>query len=277
MPVIAMSKEIGSLDKEIAEAVARELGLRTVHSEIIEDLTQASGLPREAVRRLVEGRAGRLERWIAHAGAFNAFSRKDLFEVALRGDVVIRGWAAPHLLHSVGHIPCVRIWAPIGSRIQNLKKVLNSEDEGSILNQIRRSDRAYAATLRMSLRRNGEDARNYDLVLDTERHSIDHCVDAIVQLARLPQFQETDDSAAMLKRMALHAQIGAALSLSPHASRVFFVLDGEEGGVRLEGLVDCHENTLALGRIVAGIPGVRTIDNQLRPLACRSALRVPNF
>jgi cytidylate kinase len=277
MPVIALSKEMGSLDKEVAEALAREMGLGTVQNEIIEDLTQVSGLCRDTVTRLVEGRGRRLERWIAHAGAFNAFGRKDLFEIALKGNVVIRGWAAPYLFHPVGHIPCVRIWAPLGSRVRNLKRALNREDEAFILNEIKRSDRAYAATLRMSMRMNSEDPCNYDLVLNTEHCSIDYCVDAVIQLAKLPAFQETPPSVAMLKRMALHARIGAALNPSPQASRVFFVLDGEDGGVRLQGLVDCHDEALALGRIVAGVPGVRKIDNQLRSIAGHRALRVSNF
>jgi len=277
MPVIALSKEMGSLDKEVAEAVAKEMGLCTVHNEIIEDLTQASGLRREAVTRLVEGRGGRFERWIARAGAFNAFSRKDLFEIALKGNVVIRGWAAPYLFHPVGHIPCVRIRAPLGSRVKNLKKALNSEDEAFIQNEIKRSDRAYAATLRMSLRMNSEDPCNYDLVLNTERCSTDYCVSAIIQLAKLPAFQETSASVAVLKRMALCARLGAALNPSPQASRVFFVLEGDDAVVRLQGLVDCRDEALALEQIVAEVPGVRKIDNRVRSISGHRALRASSL
>lgn len=277
MSVIAMTKEMGSLDKEIAEAVAKEMGLCTVYDEIIEDLRQSSGLRLDAVTRLVEGRGGRFERWMTNARAFNAFSRKDLFEIALKGNVLIRGWAAAYLFRPVCHIPCIRIWAPLDSRVHNLKKALNSEDEALILRHIKRSDRAYAATLRMSLRTNREDPCNYDLVLNTERCSIDYCVSAIVHLAKLPAFQETPASVAMLKQMALYARIGVALDHSPQTSKVFFVLNGDDGAVRLEGLVDSSDEALSLERTVARVPGVQKIDNHIRSLAGQHAVRVSSF
>ena len=46
-----------------------------------------------------------------------ALESQEVFDLAVKGNVLIRGWGATLLLRSVPHIPCVRVCAPLGVRV----------------------------------------------------------------------------------------------------------------------------------------------------------------
>ncbi len=54
-----------------------------------------------------------LERWNIDEKSLSLFTAEDVFDLASRGNVLIRGWGAAHLLHSVPHILSVRVCAPM--------------------------------------------------------------------------------------------------------------------------------------------------------------------
>lgn len=56
MPVIAMTREMGSLGKEVAKGVAREFGLMVTQHEIIDVLADKMRLRKSHVVRLLGAR-----------------------------------------------------------------------------------------------------------------------------------------------------------------------------------------------------------------------------
>ena len=64
MPVIAMTREIGSLGTDVAAGVANRLSLEIVRSEVAaNNVAKRLGVPEGAVTRYLEGSASLLERW----------------------------------------------------------------------------------------------------------------------------------------------------------------------------------------------------------------------
>ena len=64
MVAIAMTREMGTLGKDVAQGIADLLGLKVIHSELVEhDLATRLGVQDSAVHRYLEGRASVLERW----------------------------------------------------------------------------------------------------------------------------------------------------------------------------------------------------------------------
>ena len=64
MAVVAMTREMGSLGKDVAAGLADQLGLKVVHHELVEhNLAEHLGLQESAVHRYLEGGALLLERW----------------------------------------------------------------------------------------------------------------------------------------------------------------------------------------------------------------------
>ena len=69
MPLIAMTREMGSLGKDVAAGVAEALGISVLHHEVIEPLADKMRLRKSHVIRLLEGArptwCGRCRMWFA--------------------------------------------------------------------------------------------------------------------------------------------------------------------------------------------------------------------
>ena len=62
MPMIAMTREMGSLGKDVATGIARQVNRKVVYHEIIDQLADKMRLRKSHVERFLDGRAGFWER-----------------------------------------------------------------------------------------------------------------------------------------------------------------------------------------------------------------------
>jgi hypothetical protein len=137
--------------------------------------------------------------------------RKEVFALADKGNIVLRGWGATCLLRPVQHVITVRITRSFKKRVEWLMQHLETDDESFAAAEVRRSDDAHAAKIKAQFGVTWGDPLLYDMVLNTERMSIESCAMQIQQLATRPEFQETKQSRAMLADLALNAAVRAAL------------------------------------------------------------------
>ena len=272
MSVIAMSREMGSLGKDVAAGVAERLGLRLMYHEIVDTLAEELHVDRNAVTRLVDGKPNLADRWRVDASALALYTAEQILDIALQGNVVIRGWGANYLLRPVPHIPCVRVSAPLRLRIKHMMQRMGTDDYDEVLHEIQRSDAAHARILRRQFGANYEDPWLYDVVFNTERDSVDFCVDEIIGMVNHPSFAETPESRALLKQMALKAHIRAALRKSPSTTSVHITVQVTDSSVTLEGIVDNEREQHAVEEIVAGVRGVVTVENHLRSMTSNRSL-----
>ena len=58
MAVIAMTREMGTLGKDVVAGLAERLGLEVIHHGLVEnDIAETAGLPENEVHRFLEGKA----------------------------------------------------------------------------------------------------------------------------------------------------------------------------------------------------------------------------
>lgn len=267
MPTIAMTGEMGSFGRDIAAGVAEKVGLRLIHHEIVDPLSEELHVDRNAVARLVDGRPNLADRWRVDTPDLTLFTAEQILDIALQGNVVIRGCGATYLLRSIPHIPCIRVYAPLTHRIKRMMQRMGTDDYGSVLHEIRRSDAAHARTLRTLFGLHYEDPWLYDIVFNTERDSIEFCIDEIISMVNHPSFAETAESRKLLQEMALKAHIRAALRKSPSTARTHITVQVTDSGVTLEGIVDDERERYAVEEIVAGVGGVVALENHLRTMS----------
>src|ERR687892_309618 len=111
--VIAMTREMGSLGRDVAAGLAQEMGLKVIHHELVEhDLAEKMEVEESLVHRFLEGGASRFERWQIDKKRMSMFTAQEIFELAREDNVLIRGWGATALLAPVQHVVCVRVCAP---------------------------------------------------------------------------------------------------------------------------------------------------------------------
>ena len=267
MPVIALTQGMGSLAQDIAEQLAKELQIATLQHEVGERVADKMHVSKSLINRLRQGKAGTLERLTADRESMALYSAEEVLEAAARGNVVLRGWGATCLLRPVPHVPCVRIMRPLAQRVQWLMAELDTDDAGLAEAEILRSDRANSARMHEQFGVNWGDPVLFDLVLNTDRLSVDTCVQQIKALLVRPEFAETDASRALVKGMALQAHVRAALRAHATTHHVDIMIEGVDDRIVLRGIVINAEERAAAEQVAAAVPGVAAVDNQLRVMA----------
>lgn len=267
MPVIAMTREMGSTGRDMALKVAADLGLKLVQHEVVEHVADRMHVGASAVNRFLEGEAGLLERWNIDRKRVSLFTAEEIFELASKGNVLIRGWGATHLLRPVSHVLSIRVCAPMNKRIQVMMDRINIEDQGTIRREIEKNDAAHTTTMTQLGHGDWQNPLHYDLVINSSRISVDDGVEAIKQLLESPTFAETDESRARLNDMKLEAAIRATLKrhhVTKGLDTMFDVtLKPGSGEVLITGMVDNEHVSEQAERAIGDVPGVKTVRNQL--------------
>ncbi len=267
MPVIALTQGMGSLAQDVAEQLAEELKLTTLQHEVGERVASRMQVSKSLVNRLREGKAGTLERLKADRESLAVYTAEEVLDSAARGNVVLRGWGATQLLRGVPHVVCVRIARPMAQRVQWLMTHLDIDEPEIAQAEIRRSDHAHAARMNELFGVTWLDPLLFDMVLNTDRLSVDACVQQIRTLVARPEFAPTPQSQALLEGLALQARVRSALRADDAARHVDITIDASAGQLTLRGVVlNAAERDAAAG-VAARVPGVLAVDNQLRVLA----------
>jgi len=267
MTVIALTQEMGSLAKDVAEKLAADLGLQVMRHEVVDHVSSRMHVPTSLINRLREGKAGAIERLRADRASLAVYVTEELLEVAERGNVVVRGWGATAVLRPVPHVVCVRITRPFEKRVAWLQEQLGSGEASDAEEEIRRSDRAHAARMHAQFGVTWGDPLLYDLVLNTDRVSVESCAEQIAALSRRPEFAETEASRAILRNMSLEARVRSALRGDEATQNVDVTVISNAGRIVLSGMVLDADEVPAAERVAAGVPGVAGVDNQLRVIA----------
>jgi len=267
MTVIALTQEMGSLAKDVAERVAHELGLDVMRHEVVDNVSSRLHVPTSLIHRLREGKAGTIERLRADRASLAVYMSEEVLDVAARGNVVLRGWGATCLLRQVPHVVCARVTRSFEKRVAWLQEQLGHDDVGFAEEEIRRSDRAHAARMHAQFGVAWGDPLLYDLVLNTDRVSVESCAEQIAALSRRPEFAETDRSRAMLHDLALAARVRAALRADEATREVDVTVASDSGRVVLTGIVLDGDELPAAERVARAVPGVAEVDNQLKVMA----------
>jgi cytidylate kinase len=267
MPVIAMTQEMATLGKDVALGVAEKLGLQLVRHEVGDMVAGRMQVKKSLIRRIREGKASRIEKWAADEKTISIFTADEIYDLAVKGNVLIRGWGATLWLRPVPHVPCIRVCAPLELRVRRLMERLETDDEDLARHEIEVDDSARATRMTEHFNVPWGDATLYDLTLNTERVPIPTCVDMVVALARSPAFQETPASRARLEALALRSRSRAALRADPRTAGIDIVVEADQGVVTLRGIVVDDREKALCREIVSGLPGVKSVKDELRTMA----------
>jgi cytidylate kinase len=264
MPVVAMTHEMGSLAKDVALQLAAELKLAVMRHEVVEHVADRMHVHSSVISRLREGKAGLVERLRTDERSVAVYTAEEVLELADRGNVVLRGWGATRWLRPVPHVLCVRITRSLEQRVEWVMEHLQIDDHEFARAEVLRSDHAHAARMHQQFGVTWGDPLLYDLILNTDRLSVDSCVQLISGMLQRPEFAETLQSRAKLHNMTLEAHARAALKANPATRDVDITLEADTGRMVLRGIVISAEEHAQSASVVATVPGVTAVDNQLR-------------
>lgn len=266
MPFIAMTREMGSLGRDVAAAIAARRGGRVVYHEIIAPVANRMRLRKSHVGRFLEGRSGLWERLTTDRTSLSIFTADETFRLLREGGVaVIRGWGAVHLLKDVPHGVRVRIVAPLDLRIRRMMERLGTDNRQAVAAEIELAEEAHTAIARRHFGVNWRDPEHYDAVLSTERLTVDECVEEIEGLMARPAFRETPESLRLVEDLALAWSVRSALRRDERTADLAPEVRCEGGRLTLEGAAHDGREAEAAGEVSRGVAGVASVDNRLRP------------
>jgi cytidylate kinase len=269
-----MTREMGSGGRDIAQRLADELGLKLVLHELVEhDLAEHMQVPESAVHHRLEGGATLRERLQVGSKRLARYTEEEILELARKGEVLIRGWGACVLLRGVPHVARIRICAPMELRVHTIMERSSSADAGAARREIEANDAAHKRLLRAAYGVDREDSLLYDLVLNTERNSLETCVKLARALVGSPEFRETAESRAILEdrclsahiRVKLHERFTAGTGVTGAAASV-------SGGKAVLTGTAIHATLAAeAGEIARAVAGVKEVENRIEVVRGRRA------
>jgi cytidylate kinase len=142
------------------------------------------------------------DRWQIDTRKLSQYTLDQILNLALKDNVLIRGWGAAALFQGIRGVICVRVCAPMALRVRVMMERLGVKDADSIQQEIERFDAGHSRAMRAAFNFDWADALMYDIVLNSARVTTDDCVKAVCDLARQQPSQDgTATKAALAERL----------------------------------------------------------------------------
>jgi cytidylate kinase len=264
MPLIAMNREMGSFGKDVAEGLEQALGMKVRHHEMIDHLANRARIRKSHVISFLEGKQGLLERLTTDQLRLRILTADEILSMAESDNaLILRGWGATALLKEVPHAVRVCVSASRRTRVQRMMERLNSSDAAQVEKLVAENDESAQAVMRRHFHIDTRDINEYDVGFNTDRMSVEQCVDDVVKMVKSPLFAETDASRAKLRDIALAQHVRAALRTHGSTAHCMVRVVAQAGRVELHGKVDYIEHSESCSFIAARIKGVRELENHL--------------
>lgn len=272
MTVIAMTREMGTLGKDVARIVAQRLGLTIVHHELVSTRQAARQAGPSDVARFLEASEEEAEQWrqgISHDGFLTP---SEVLALAHRGEVLIRGWGATRLLQGLPGVLSVRICAPMERRIAEMQRRLGVPKRMA-RREIERNDAAHARSFLSFFAEDWRKPSHYDMVLNTAHLGVRNCAEILIAAARGSTLARDEMARGALADRLLEARIAETLHdgapLSERAAHVEGTVQG--GTVRLYGAVTDVAAAHEIEERIRALPGVLDIRNEISRIRGRYA------
>lgn len=270
MPLVTITRTLGSEGDAIGRALAERLGYRYLDKRGIVPLMRTYGGEVEpSAPEIEEKQPSFWERLNEERRRHSVMLRSAVYSYALEDNAVLVGVGASMLLHGLNHVLKVLTIAPTEPRIQRVMAHGSLDQVGPVdretaIELIRSKDRETAGYLRYLFNRDYLDPKHYDLVINTGRWAVPAAAEYIGDLLNLPEINKTADSSERLENLALASLVEARLvnnaGIWVHGLKVI----ADRGEVTVTGEVITDEDRDVAEEIAAGVPGVRGVVNELR-------------
>ncbi len=168
MTVVTISRQLGSLGCEVAQAIAERLEFRVVYREIINEAARRAGMPDLALHTIDELGLLGMKPTLQEQHAYHRALVQVMNELADEGRYVIVGRAGQAILHGRAGALHVRVISPMNLRIERLMQEHSISVEAAKA-QIEASDRSRRAFLKRFYASDWDSPELYDVVINTEK------------------------------------------------------------------------------------------------------------
>ncbi|NLV24996.1 MAG: BON domain-containing protein [Deltaproteobacteria bacterium] len=265
MPIITVSREMGSGGFLVSERVAEKLGYMFLDGEAIREMAQNCGLSAESIRKVDE----KPPPFDAHLDQLVEIDLQQIelliLQAARKGNVLIYGRGAHFILGELkGGVFRVRFIAPFEERVERWAE-REWLDPELAREMVRKSDQQRAGFIKYYFDRNWDNPLEYDLVINTSRITLDSAVDLVckgVKDKNLLKSQEENRKA--IADLIIQKQLRIAILSTADLDGYHVEISCQDGVVTLGGHVHSREEQKLVMEMAKTIDGIREIWDGIR-------------
>ncbi len=263
MYFVTISEMLGTKGTQIAQQVAKGLNYAYYSEAELLKFAEEMGFFVD-VKKLDEKGPPLFERFFSEKPrVYLDRLQSVIFEMAKKGNAVFFGKGSQLLLNSFNCALHVLVTGSMEKRVQQIME--EKRVDGEIAEKmIHRSDQDKRGFLRFAFEEDWLNPNLYDLVLNTDKLTIDSATKMIVEAAKSDGIKACGiDSMKLLEKLSLQRKVEAVfLEAGVESQHTFYdVEDGET--VRIYGIVYSLQDKEALGKMMKGIKGVKKVTNNL--------------
>jgi cytidylate kinase len=262
MAIVTIAHETGSGGPEIGIELAKRLGFRYVDRDMLSEAALRYGVGEDKLNELDEKKPSLFERFDVETRQYITVLQSALLDAAEEDNVVINSRGGQMLLRGISHVLRVYVIAPFELRVKRVMKKMTAQAQESVdvrttAEMVRRSDQEKHGRIRYLYDVNWGDPALYDLVLNTEKLSVEAGVGAIAGLVR--GLVMTEESRQQVRDRALGSRVRAALAAHPDTRKYRLSVEADRGLIRLEGTAVLER----AAEVARSVPGVVDVKSQL--------------
>jgi len=263
MSVITVSRQLGSRGVEIAQAVANRFDYQYVDKEKIGMALADCGLPKIEIEKFDEKKPSFWDSWTIDRNRLFHHLQMIIYGFAQKNNAVIVGRGGQVLLKGLPGILHVRVIAPFDVRIRRIMEEQGVKEKQA-LRLLRGSDEDSAGFIQSFFKVDWEDPSLYDLVINTQKLSVDSAIMMILEAIQGPEIKEAGkETGRKLADLILFQKVESTLMYLLGMGFTYINIYVEEGVVTLDGAVTSGADMANCERAVADIEGVQRVNNRL--------------
>lgn len=263
MPIITISRQLGSQGSDIAKLLNKEFNCSYLDKELLEKAFNEYGIPRESVERFDEKKPGFWDLFKTDKARYLHYMKGAMLEFARKGNGIILGRGGQVLLAGISGVLHVRIFAPLNVRLERIMKQYEC-DERHAEKIIQGSDSERAGFHRFFFGVNWEDINLYELAINTGSLSSATTIQVIRSIVESEEYKAAEaETSLKLNDLCLEHEIKTAIIYKENLSIQFLEVQSEQGNVFLRGIVDNSEDLERVEIASGKIPGVKSVKNEI--------------
>lgn len=263
MPIITISREMGTGAFQVAKEVARKLKLAFIDGAKLIELAPHYGLTPQIIERIDEKPPSYSTVEDRLQAAYLKTMELIILDCARKGSCVIYGRGGQDLLKGIDNVLRLRFVAPFEYRVETVAE-REWVDPDLAREYIRKNDQQRGGFIHFYFDRDWKDPLGYDMVFNAESMSQAAMIDSIVAAARDPRLKDREADIATIEDRMLCFRVEAELLKSKKLGSNALTVMVEGGVLILSGHIyadDDRERVLTLARKVKGVKEI--VDNMV--------------
>ena len=261
MAIITLSREMGSLGKEIARTIEKQLKLNYLDKESLELMLTDYGITEAEVEKYDEKKPSFWTIFFSERNRYLHFLKTAVYTFARKSPCVILGRGGQALFQNVPGVLKVRVIAPPEQRLERIKQRFNCSDRQA-KQIIDHSDHDRSGFHKMFFNIPWERPNLYDLVINTGLLSVAAAAalikDALHEIGKAPVEAESK-----LKDLCLAQEVVTRILYTEKLSINLLEVISTDGVVLLKGNAGTQAIIDSCKQMVEEMPGVKEVLSEL--------------